>query len=55
MIAVTTKEPFDTRRCHVNEAKFAEELAAAGRAGLHVKDRPTVKRFHAALLAKETA
>jgi hypothetical protein len=36
----------------VSEAKFAEELAAAASAGLHVKDRPTVKRCHAALLAK---
>ncbi len=37
---------------HVNEAKFAEELNSAAKAGLAVKSRPTVKRFHAALLAK---
>jgi len=38
---------------HVSEAKFAEELNWARRAGLAVKDRPAIKRFHTALLAKE--
>ncbi len=38
---------------HVNETKFSEELAAAAKAGLQVKDRPMVKRCHAALLAKQ--
>jgi ubiquinone/menaquinone biosynthesis C-methylase UbiE len=37
---------------HVDDAKFGEELAAAFRAGLQVKDRPAVKRCHAVLLAK---
>jgi SAM-dependent methyltransferase len=38
---------------HVNDAHFAEELAAAARAGLVVKDRPVMKRFQAAVLARE--
>jgi cyclopropane fatty-acyl-phospholipid synthase-like methyltransferase len=40
---------------HVNDAKFAEELDSARRAGLAVMDQPSVKRFHAAVLAKEAA
>lgn len=39
---------------HVNDSKFAEELESAHRAGLTVTGRPTVKRCHAALLAKST-
>lgn len=37
---------------HVNDAKFSEELNYAAQAGLVVKDRPTLKRIHAALLEK---
>ena len=40
---------------HVSDATFAKELDYAARAGLAVKQRPVVKRFQAALLAKETA
>jgi ubiquinone/menaquinone biosynthesis C-methylase UbiE len=40
---------------HVSEAKFANQLEYAGRAGLALKQRPAMKRFHAALLAKEAA
>lgn len=40
---------------HVTEARFAEELEWAHRAGLAVTGRPIVKRCHAALLAKSTA
>lgn len=39
---------------HVTESRFGEELAWAQRAGLVVKNVPQLKRFHAALLAKET-
>jgi cyclopropane fatty-acyl-phospholipid synthase-like methyltransferase len=38
---------------HVSEEKFAQELEAAALAGLAVKDRPAVKRSHAAVLARE--
>jgi len=37
---------------HVNQARFAKELTAAASAGLAVQDRPALKRFHAAVLAK---
>jgi cyclopropane fatty-acyl-phospholipid synthase-like methyltransferase len=40
---------------HVSEARFAEELTSAEHAGLAVKQRPAVKRCHAALLAKEAS
>ncbi len=40
---------------HVNELKFSEEVESARRAGLAVKDRPSVKRFHAAVLARQAA
>jgi SAM-dependent methyltransferase len=40
---------------HVKEARFREELESARRAGLAVKDSPALKRFHAALLAREAA
>jgi cyclopropane fatty-acyl-phospholipid synthase-like methyltransferase len=40
---------------HVNDAKFAQELDDAWRAGLLVKDQPKIKRFHAAVLAKNAA
>jgi hypothetical protein len=38
---------------HVSEARFDSELGAAVKAGLRLKDRPTVKRCLAAVLAKE--
>lgn len=38
---------------HVDKTKFNEELNLAGRAGLAIKDLPQVKRFLAAVLAKE--
>jgi Methyltransferase domain. len=37
---------------HVDNAKFATELALASEAGLHVTDRPVVRRNHAAVLTK---
>src|SRR5579864_8671205 len=37
---------------HVSQGKFEEELQAAASAGLEVKDRPVMKRFHAAALAR---
>lgn len=40
---------------HVTEARFKEELGSAARAGLVVKDSPTLKRFRAALLARKSA
>ena len=40
---------------HVSDAKFAEELDSARRAGLVISDRPTVKRFQAAVLGKQAA
>lgn len=40
---------------HVNDAKFAEELESAHRAGLAVTSRPAIRRSLAALLAKSTA
>jgi len=40
---------------HVNDAKFAQELESARRAGLVIADQPAVKRFHAAVLAKQAA
>jgi len=39
-------------RGHVNEAKFASELAAAAAAGLTVLERPTIARSVSALLVK---
>ena len=39
---------------HVAEDKFAKEMDGARRAGLATKNAPQLKRFHAALLAKET-
>ena len=38
---------------HVSHAKFAEELDGARRAGLSIKAKPTINRFHTALMAKE--
>jgi ubiquinone/menaquinone biosynthesis C-methylase UbiE len=38
---------------HVTQARFARQLESAERAGLAIKDQPAVKRFHAAVLAKE--
>jgi len=40
---------------HVDQARFAGELESAARAGLGVKDRPQVKRCHAAVLARDGA
>lgn len=40
---------------HVDKSKFSEELNLAVRAGLAIKDLPPVKRFLAAVLAKEAA
>jgi len=40
---------------HVNDARFAQELVSARRAGLIVKDQPAIKRFHTAVLTKEAA
>src|SRR5579864_8058620 len=40
---------------HVSQAKFAEEINGAKRAGLAAKSAPELKRFCAALLAKETS
>lgn len=37
---------------HVSESKFAAQLNSAAKAGFAVNSRPTVKRFHAALLGK---
>lgn len=38
---------------HVNEADFAAELSAAAAAGLVLKQRPAVRKSHAALLRKQ--
>ena len=40
---------------HVKERTFVEELNAAANAGLEVTDRPPLKRFHAAVLARKPA
>jgi ubiquinone/menaquinone biosynthesis C-methylase UbiE len=37
---------------HVKPALFEKELASAAQAGLHVSDRPVVRRSHAAVLTK---
>lgn len=37
---------------HVSQAKFEDELKAAAKAALAVTGNPTLKRFHAALLAR---
>jgi len=37
---------------HVTPAQFEQELASAAQAGLHVSDRPVIRRSHAAVLTK---
>jgi ubiquinone/menaquinone biosynthesis C-methylase UbiE len=37
---------------HVNASQFDSELQAAGQAGFHLADRPTIRRSYAALLRK---
>ncbi|MCX6629133.1 MAG: hypothetical protein NTW28_16060, partial [Candidatus Solibacter sp.] len=37
---------------HVSDTEFQAQLAVAGRAGLDVVDRPSIRRSHAALLEK---